>query len=182
MTSSTLSSLPMSESEPELPEPRSPAGPDGNGDGDEEAARLRARVAELTDQRLRAVAELDNARKRFERDLGRSLAQERAQVAREWLPVLDNLERALAHSEADPASIIDGVRAVTDQAVELVSRLGFPRQDDLGVPFNPSRHEAVGARADADTADGTVIEVLQPAYGEGDHQLRPALVVVAKGD
>ena len=169
----------------DMPGPQGPQSPSRSGaaEGDEgDVARLEARVQDLADQRLRALAELDNARKRFDRDLGQVQAQERIRVTREWLSVLDNLERALAHSNADPESIIDGVRAVTDQAVDLVSRLGFPRQDDLGETFDPARHDAVSSRADAEAPDGTVVEVLQPAYGEGDRQLRPALVVVAKGD
>jgi molecular chaperone GrpE len=172
----------MSDTESPLPGPRSPDGSGVTADTGEDVAALRARVAELTDQRLRAVAELQNARKRYERELSQARAQERVRVTRQWLPVLDNLERALAHADADPKSIIEGVRAVADQATELISQLGFPRQDDLGAPFNPSRHEAVGSSDDAHAAAGTVIEVVQPAYGEGDQQLRPALVVVAKGE
>jgi molecular chaperone GrpE len=164
----------MNNAEPEQTQVPSPA--------DAEVAALEGRVAELTDQRLRALAELDNTRKRSERELGQAREQERILVTREWLAILDNLERALAHAGASPESIIDGVEAVTDQAVQLVRRLGFPRQDDLGEPFDPSRHAAAGSRPDADAQPGTVIEVLQPGYGKGDHQLRPALVVVAQGD
>jgi molecular chaperone GrpE len=71
---------------------------------------------------------------------------------------------------------------VRDQAAELLARLGFPRRDDLGTDFDPARHEAVGVRTNVDARPGTVVEVVRPAYGDGDHQLRPALVVVAKGD
>jgi len=141
---------------------------------------LEARVADLTEQRLRTLADLENARKRYDRELGQARQRERIQITREWLPILDNLERALAHSGADPASIISGVEAVTEQAAQLVERLGFPRQDDLGETFDPSRHDAAGSRQDAEAAPGTVVEVLQPAYGSGDLQLRPALVIVAK--
>jgi molecular chaperone GrpE len=141
---------------------------------------LQARIAELEDQRLRALAEMDNVRKRCARDVERARSGERARVAGEWLPVLDNLELALAHADADPAVIIDGVRAVRDQAAGVLQRLGFPRRDDLGTVFDPSRHDAIGSRAGTDAEPGTVVEVLRPAYGEGDHQLRPALVVVAK--
>jgi molecular chaperone GrpE len=141
---------------------------------------LQARVAELEDQRLRALADVDNIRKRCARDIERARSGERARVAREWLPVLDNLDLALTHADADPAAIIDGVRAVRDQAAGVVQRLGFPRRDDLGTVFDPSRHEAIGSRAGTDARAGTVVEVLRPAYGEGDHQLRPALVVVAQ--
>ena len=63
----------------------------------------------------------------------------------DWLPVLDNLDLALAHAGADPGAIIDGVRAVRDQARAVLQRLGFPRRDDLGAVFDPARHEAVGS-------------------------------------
>jgi molecular chaperone GrpE len=141
---------------------------------------LRARIAELEDQRLHALADMDNMRKRCARDIERTRSEERARVAGGWLPVLDNLDLALAHADADPAVIIDGVRAVRDQAAGVLQRLGFARRDDLGAVFDPSRHDAIGSRAGTDAAAGTVVEVLRPAYGEGDHQLRPALVVVAK--
>jgi molecular chaperone GrpE len=158
------------------------AGRPGDDRGEAEQAALRARVAELEDQRLRALADLDNLRKRCARDVARAHAEERFRVVREWLPVLDNLDRALAQTDADPAAIVEGVRAVRDQAAAIVARLGFPRRDDLGEIFDPSRHDAIGSRSDTDAQAGTVIEVLQPGYGSGDHQLRPALVVVAKGD
>src|SRR5260370_30957597 len=141
---------------------------------------LQARIAELEDQRLRALADTDNLRKRCARDIERARSEERARVASEWLPVLDNLELALAHADADPAVIIDGVRAVRDQAAGVLQRLGFPRRDDLGTVFDPSRHDAIGSRAGTDAEPGTVVEVLRPAYGDGDHQLPPALVVVAR--
>ena len=166
-------------------EPSSPGGPPSpGGPGGSEPAldALQARIAELADQRLRALADLDNTRKRCARDIERARSEERARVAAEWLPVLDNLDLALAHADADPAVIIDGVRAVRDQAAGVVQRLGFARRDDVGAVFDPSRHDAIGSRAGTDAKAGTVVEVLRPAYGEGDRQLRPALVVVAKDD
>ncbi len=96
--------------------------------------------------------------------------------------MVDNLERALAHAQADPGSIIEGVRAVRDQATSLLAQLGFPRRDDLGARFDPARHEAVAARPDPAVPDGSVVEVVRPAYGDDDRQLRPAQVVVAKAD
>jgi molecular chaperone GrpE len=153
--------------------------PDGTGDGTA-IPDLLDRIAELEDLRLRAVADLDNLRKRCAAQVARAQAETRAAVAREWLPVVDNLERALAASTADPAAIIDGIRAVREQALHVLARLGYPRRDDLGTTFDPTRHDAVAARADPAAADGSVVEVLQPAYGEGDHQLRPAQVVVAR--
>ena len=139
-----------------------------------------ARIAELEDLRMRALADLDNVRKRSADQVSRVEAETRAAVASEWLPVVDNLDRALAHSTADPASIIDGIRAVRAQALEVLARLGFPRRDDRGAKFDPARHEAIASRPDPGAEDGSVVEVIRPAYGEGDHQLRPAQVVVAR--
>jgi molecular chaperone GrpE len=162
--------------------PEGPAGVGGPGAGPEDRiAELGARIAELEDLRRRALADLDNVRKRCAAQLTRVEAETRAEVAREWLPVLDNLDRALEHSSADPAAIIEGVRAVRDQALGVLGRLGFPRrEDDQGAMFDPARHDAVAARDAAGATDGSVVEVVRPGYGEGDHQLRPAQVVVAR--
>jgi molecular chaperone GrpE len=143
---------------------------------------LQARITELEDLRLRALADLDNLRKSCARDIARARAEERLRVIREWLPVLDNLDRALAQAKADPAAIVAGVTAVRDQAAAIVARLGFPRREDLGEAFDPARHDAIGSRSGTEAPPGTVVEVLQPGYGHGDQQLRPALVVVAKDD
>ena len=135
-------------------------------------------IANLEDRLRRAVAEVDNVRKRCARQVADERAAERARVAAEWLPVLDNLERALDHAGAgDP--VVDGVRAVRDQAVAVLAGLGFPRHAETGVPFDPYRHEAVGVVGDTDAAPGAVAQVVRPGYGEGRRQLRPAAVLVA---
>jgi|GEM_PF-322917 molecular chaperone GrpE len=144
------------------------------------AAELDAKVAALEDRWLRAVADLDNLRKRMLRDMERARAEERARVAGEFLPVLDNLDRALEHADAEPTAVIDGVRAIRAQAIDVMARLGFPRQEDEGAPFDPTRHEAVSTIADPAAKPGTVAKVLRPGYGEpGGGVLRPAMVVVA---
>jgi molecular chaperone GrpE len=158
------------------------AGPQDAGAADADAvAELKDRVAELENLWRRALADADNMRKRHAREIGRAQEEARAQVARELLPVLDNLDRALEHAGTDPGAIIEGVRAVRNQAVDLLSRLGYPRRDDLGARFDPARHDAVASVPTAAAPPGTVVEVVQPAYGDGDHQLRPAQVVVARG-
>src|ERR1700733_1490496 len=157
--------------------------PDGPGDvtGDETAIPdLLERIAGLEGLRLRGLADLDTLRKRCATQVARAEAETRAAVAREWLPVVDNLERALAYSGSDPAAIIDGIRAVREQALSVLAPLSYPRRDDQGATFDPVRHDAVAARADPAAPDGSVVEVVRPAYGEGDHQLRPAQVVVAR--
>lgn len=131
-------------------------------------------IAELEDRWLRAMAELDNARKRHSRELERQRTAERARVASAWLPVLDNLELALGHASDD--AFAEGVRATLDQAVEVLARLGYPRQDATGVPFDPSVHEVVTVLDDPDAPPNTVVRVLRPGYGD----LRPAAVAVAR--
>ncbi|MCM2390530.1 nucleotide exchange factor GrpE [Streptomyces albipurpureus] len=137
---------------------------------------------ELEDRWRRALADLDNLRKRHARDRPRELAEERAKVAAAWLPVIDNLELALSHADADPGSIVKGVEAVRDQAVEVLRGLGYPRHDETGVPFDPLRHDVVSVvdATDPDTEPNTVVQVLRPGYGEPGRQLRPAAVTVSR--
>ncbi len=147
-----------------------------------ELAELRNRVGEVEDLRLRALADLDNLRKRCASQIGRAAAEATASVAAEWLPVVDNLDRALDHSGADPDAIVEGVRSVRDQALQVLASLGYPRRDDTGASFDPARHDAVAVQSDPAAAAGTVIDVVRPGYGDGEHQLRPAQVVVAKAE
>ena len=153
--------------------------PEGEGAADT-AADQAARIAELEDSRLRALADLDNLRKRCAAQVHRAEEEARATVARQWLPVIDGLDLALAHATADPATIVDGVKAVRQQALDVLAGMGFPRRDDQGTRFDPVRHEAVAARPDPAATADLVAEVIRPAYGEGDRQLRPAQVVVAR--
>ena len=142
-------------------------------------AALEQRVAELEDLWRRALAELDNYRKRTTRELARARRDERAKAAAEWLPVIDNLDLALEHARADPENIVEGVRAVRQQALGVLAALGYPRRDDEGVAFDPTYHEAVSTVEDEDLPPGTVARVVRPGYGSEDDVLRPAAVVVA---
>jgi molecular chaperone GrpE len=131
---------------------------------------------------LRAMADLDNLRKRFQREVVREREAERSRVAAEWLPVVDDLDRALDHASTDdsaPAGFTEGLQAVRDHAVAVLARLGFPRFENPGERFDPSRHEAVGA-IEADAPAGTVVAVVRPGYGTPERVLRPAAVVVAR--
>jgi molecular chaperone GrpE len=141
-------------------------------------AALEAQLADAEARLRRALADFDNLRKRYEREVVRERAAERARIIREWLPIVDDLERALDHAAEDPAALIEGVRAVRDQAIHLVARLGFPRFDDVGKQFDPSRHDAV-AMTSGDAPSGTVVAVVRPGYGSDESVLRPAGVVVA---
>ena len=145
----------------------------------EDMAIAQARIAQLDDGWRRAAAELDNFRKRCAKDLVRAREQERARTAAGWLPVVDNLERALEHASSDPEQIIEGVRAVYQQTLSVLASLGFPRRDDTGRAFDPALHEAIGTIADDELVPGTVARVVRPGYGADDEILRPAAVVVA---
>jgi molecular chaperone GrpE len=139
-----------------------------------------AELARLEDRWRRAVADLDNLRKRHARELDRERTTERTRVAGAWVPIVDDLERALAHDGGQSNAVIEGVRTILDQAVKVLDQLGYARDDQTGVPFDPQRHEVVGMIDVPNTAPGTVVEVLRPGYGEGANQLRPAAVVVSR--
>jgi molecular chaperone GrpE len=151
---------------------------------------------ETKDQLRRALADLDNLRKRCAREVIEERAAARAETAAQWLPVVDNLERALesidvdgrgnresidvgGRGAVDMGPVVEGVRAVRDQAVSVLESMGYRRHAEVRVPFDPYVHEAVGVTHDVDAEPGTVVQVVRPGYGEGQRQLRPAAVVVA---
>jgi molecular chaperone GrpE len=139
-------------------------------------------AAELEDRWRRALADLDNLRKRYARELARERAAERDLVTAAFLPVLDTVDRALEHAEADPRSIVEGVRTLREQALAVLTGLGYQREDAVAVPFDPARHEVVGVveTDDSQAPPGSVVAVLRPGYGTADRQLRPAAVTVAQ--
>jgi molecular chaperone GrpE len=139
-----------------------------------------AEIAALEDRWRRAVADLDNLRKRYARELERERQAERDRVVAAFLPALDSLELALEHAADHDPAIVDGVRAVHDQAIELLRTLGYPRQDRVGVPFDTTLHEAIAAVPAPDVPPGTVVRVLRPGYGDADRPLRPAAVAVSR--
>jgi molecular chaperone GrpE len=154
--------------------------PPGAGNADE-AEQLRAQLADMEDRWRRALADFDNLRKRMAREAAQQRDEERARVAAQWLPVLDNLELALQHAGADPAAVLSGVQAVRDQALSVLADLGFPQRSDVNEPFDPARHEAVAVLPDPQAEPGTILQVIRPGYGTDERPLRPAAVVVAKG-
>lgn len=163
-------------------EPQDGSMPSESAEAEQEESRVAAleqRVAELEDLWRRALAELDNYRKRTTRELARARRDERAKAAAEWLPVIDNLDLALEHARADPENIVEGVRAVRQQALAILAALGYPRRDDEGIAFDPTYHEAVSTVEDEELPPGTVARVVRPGYGSEDEVLRPAAVVVA---
>lgn len=165
----------------------SPAEPPAGRTTDSETAPAPVRppdAGEWENRWRRAAADLENLRKRYARDLARERDGERALVASAFLPVVDTIERALEHADADPRSVVEGVRTMREQALGVLAALGFGREDETGVPFDPARHEVVGI-VDSDVTDeppGSVVAVVRPGYGAPGRQLRPAAVTVARRD
>ncbi len=141
----------------------------------------RSEAAEFEDRWRRALADLDNLRKRYSRELPRERAAERERVAAAFLPVIDNIDLALQHADAAPGAIVEGVRAIREQALTVLSQLGYPRQDEIGVPFDATRHEVVAVVPTEDGSEpGKVVQVVRPGYGDAERSLRPAAVTVAR--
>jgi len=135
------------------------------------------------DRYLRSAAELDNVRKRARRDAG--LAEKRgiARLARELLPALDNLDRAIAAAEAGEGDeehhLTKGIRLVQQELVGSLARVGIEPYRPEGEPFDPHSHEAIAQQPREGVASGTIVEVYQQGYRLGEDVLRPAKVVVA---
>lgn len=138
---------------------------------------LEAELAQMEDRYKRALADLDNYRKRIARETDRRVEEGREAQLREWLEVVDSLERALFMQPEDP--VVQGLRAVLEQMETVLARQGVTRMGATGEPFDPERHEAVGIRP-TDGPDRTVVEVARSGYMLGDRVLRPAEVVVGR--
>lgn len=142
---------------------------------DAELARVTRERDEYLDALQRLKAEFDNYRKRVARDQQELAARAHERLIREVLPVLDDLERALAH-EGD---MEEGVRLIHRQLSESLAREGLTEVPTDG-KFDPHTQEALLSQP-SDQEEGTVIEVLQKGYKLGDRVLRPARVVVSQG-
>ena len=159
------------------------AGADSGDSEDAELAELQA-MRELAaanhDRYLRAVAELDNVRKRAARDVEKARRYGLERLAQALLPVIDSLEAGLASAEqATAESLLDGKRATMRLMNSALEQVGIKELDPHGEPFDPALHEAM-AVAPSDSAEpGTVIEVFQKGYSIHDRLLRAARVIVA---
>ena len=150
---------------------------------EERIAELEAKLKESHDKYIRSVAELDNVRKRARRDMDEARVDAQSRVLREMLPVIDNLERAVAHAaqSGDGASgLLEGIRLVLRQFAQALERCNVHPVEARGLPFDPNQHEAVSQIVTAEAPAGSVVEVMQTGYRIGERLLRPALVVVAK--
>ena len=147
-----------------------------------------AENAELKDRLLRAMAEMENVRRRTEREKQDTARYAISNFARDVLTIGDNLKRAIDHVPAeaaaeDPAlkSFLEGVELTERELLNMLERHGVTRIEPAGQRFDPNCHQAMYEVPDSDMPEGTVVEVMQAGYMIGDRCLRPALVAVSKG-
>jgi molecular chaperone GrpE len=175
-------------------EPSAQEGETGRvGPGDQDAAAvieaLNAENSQLKDRVLRTLAEMENLRRRTEREVSDAKVYGVSSFARDMLTVVDNLSRALEHlpaearASADPAirSMIEGVELTARDLEAALGRHGVKRLDPKGQKFDPNLHQAIFEAPDETVPSGTVSQVVQTGWTIGDRVLRPAMVGVSKG-
>ena len=139
------------------------------------------KLGEMRDLLLRERAEIENQRKRLQRDLeqARRFANER--LLGDLLPVCDGLERGLAVETADVKALREGMDLTLKALLKVAENNGLQQIDPIGQPFNPELHQAVGmVDAPPQAAPNSVVSVMQKGYVLNERLLRPALVMVAK--
>jgi molecular chaperone GrpE len=152
-------------------------------------AAAQAEAASFKDKLLRTLAEMENLRKRTEREVADARSRGVAILARDILDIADNLHRALeavsdeARSSEDSGlnALVEGVELTERSLANALQKHGVKRFDPAGEKFDPNLHQAMYEVPDASVPPGTVVQVMQPGYMIGDRMLRPAMVAVAKG-
>ncbi|WP_116367474.1 nucleotide exchange factor GrpE [Parahaliea mediterranea] len=150
---------------------------------DDPLAQLQDEVAQLKDVALRAQAEAQNAKRRAELDVEKARKFALEGFARELLPVVDNLERALesaAGDEAQVKAIAEGVELTLKSLQDALKRFNIVAVDPQGEPFDPQLHQAMSMVENPDVEPNTVIAVMQKGYTLNERLVRPAMVMVSK--
>jgi len=145
--------------------------------------------AEMKDRLLRTLAEMENLRKRTEREVADARLYGMATFARDVLGVADNMRRALdavppdlrASAEAGMKALVDGVELTERELLKALEKNGVRQFTPQGEKFDPNFHQAVFEVPDANVPAGMVAQVIQPGYAVGNRVLRPAMVGVSKG-
>jgi molecular chaperone GrpE len=170
------------------PDPAEPAGdqdPSTEKEYDEakeeaadDAASAESAEPNYLEMAQRLQAELENVRKRAARDVMQAGARAKANLVRELLPVVDNLERALATANPEEDHLAEGVRLVHVELINTLERNGIQAFDPAGEQFDPNVHEAISMR-EGENGSGIVLDVVEKGYKLGDNVIRPARVVVS---
>ncbi|HEX3429976.1 MAG TPA: nucleotide exchange factor GrpE [Rhizomicrobium sp.] len=162
----------------------------GSGDpqGSDELERLRAEVADLKEKHLRALAEVENTRRRAERDRLDASQYAVTRFARDMLAVSDNLQRALAHlppqaraeAPVEVKAVLEGVEATERQLAATLERHGVRAINTSDAKFDPHLHQAIAEVPADGRPAGSIVDVVQTGYVIADRLLRPAMVTVAR--
>ena len=162
--------------------PASASVQNGGTDSGEASGDARTEVERYKEQWIRTAADFDNYRKRSRREVDDARKAGREELLRELLPVFDNLERGVqsAQRATEVKPVVDGLGMILKQFGDTIGRLGIKKVASVGVPFDPSVHEAIQQVESADHEPGTVLAEVQPGYVQGDRLVRAALVVVSK--
>ncbi len=162
------------------------AGPDdepvGSAEENSEIVELRRKVAEYQDRALRAIAELDNYRKRVAREKEDSVRYANAGFLERLLPILDNFELGLqaARSGNSNSAVLDGMSMVYKQLQDFLTASGVESIEAEGQRFDPKVHEAIAQEEHPELEEGMVVRQLRRGYKLRDRLIRPANVIVAK--
>jgi molecular chaperone GrpE len=150
--------------------------------GTDPIAEAQAEAARMKDQWMRTAADFDNFRKRARRELEDTRKAGKEDLLKEFLPVFDNLERAIqsAQRATDVKAVAEGLQMVLRQYIDTLARGGITKVPSVGATFDPTHHEAIQQVETDDHAPGTVVAEVQPGYSQGDRLIRAAMVVVAK--
>src|SRR5437764_2683335 len=147
---------------------------------EQQLAEAQAQVEQQRDAMLRALADAENARKRFQAEAANAQKYALERFAEALLPVIDSLEAALANREASPQALRDGVQLTLRQMTAAMEKARVTAIAPVaGERFDPYRHQAMAA-VQSDSEPNTVVAVMQKGYQLHDRVLRPALVTVAK--
>jgi len=165
----------MSEETEETNEVTAPADAAG------EVEELRRQVAEKQDRLLRALAEVDNVKRRTQREREDYVRYANEGLVRDLLPVIDNFDRALeaARATQEAAKVVEGVALIQRELLKMLERVGVTRYSAIGERFDPNRHDAAGRVVSATQPPDTVVAELTAGYTLNGRVLRPAQVVVA---
>ena len=152
-----------------------------------ENSRQEDEIKELNDKLLRSAAEMENLRRRTQKDVADARAYSISGFARDLLGVSDNLRRALDHIPAeareqpDLKTLAEGVELTERELLNSLEKNGVKKLDPKGVKFDPNFHQAMFEVQNPDVPNNSVTEVIQVGFVIGDRVLRPAMVGVAKG-
>lgn len=148
---------------------------------EEQLAAAEARAAEARDQMLRALAELENVRKRAQRDVENAHRYALEKFAQELLPVKDSLDLAVENAgRADAAALVEGQAATLRLLAKALERAGITEINPLGQPFDADQHEAMAAQPSPTAEPDSVIAVVQRGYALNGRLLRAARVIVSR--